>query len=104
MRCIDAFAVGQQCLARSGRQAGQVRLGSLHDAQRAHEFVGAQRGGAQDFGQLTAHQAAVKFHLPATLLRVHKTQRPPSVLRIGGLDVHHVSAIAADLHRSLQAR
>ena len=49
MKGVDAIAVRLQLFAHIAGQKFELLLRGLHQPQRAHEFVGGQRGLAQDF-------------------------------------------------------
>ena len=102
-RSLDAVAVGLQCRLGGRRQALELLLGHADDAQGAHQFVGVQGGLAQNFGQLAAHQTAVKSQLPATLLGVYKTHGAPSVNGIARFNVCDIGRISDDVHRGRKA-
>jgi hypothetical protein len=74
------------------------------DAQRAHEFVGLQSVGAQNFAQLSMHDAAVKFKLPTALLRVGVAHGKGCINLALGKNVRHICCVAGNAHALLQTR
>ena len=75
MKAVDAVRIRLDDGLRVVGQPLPLRLRRLHDAERAQQLVGLQRGGAEHFAQFAMHHAPVEFELPAALLRMHPAQR-----------------------------
>jgi hypothetical protein len=75
----------------------------VHPTDGADELVLIQRAGAKQFRKPALPNAALKFHLKETILRVHKALRAKKVFGRVGVDVGHAELVADDLDIASEA-
>ena len=94
---VDARRIGLERGARllvlSGDRADRCAI----KIEAAHQLVGFQRLGAEDFGEPPLHRAAQHRHLPKPVLRMGEAEREEHVAIRGAEDMRHVLGRANDL-------
>ena len=93
---IDATGVGFHDDARLFVKQGGVAIGGGTKAKKAEMLVNGKSNGAEDFGELTAGDAAEQIHLPQAILRHDVALGFGHVGERGGANVRDAPDVAVD--------
>jgi hypothetical protein len=76
--CVHAGGIRLQVRERLLVEARHDALRHARHAERSHEAVRVVRALAEEFRDAPVHHAALEFHLPKAVLRVHVAHREPA--------------------------